>query len=89
MRRTAVLLAAAAAALALALAGCGSASDGPGTTSRSDRLVDFTKKPPFVNALDIDPKTKDFLLTTNRGFFRIAPDGGKVTPIKGTITAQG
>jgi Photosynthesis system II assembly factor YCF48/BNR/Asp-box repeat len=72
-----------------ALAGCGApASDAP-DRPRSDRLVDFTKKPPFVNALDIDPQTKDFLLTTNRGFFRIAPDGAKVTPIRGTITAQG
>ena len=76
-------------AVALAVAGCGSSTSGAPDRPRSDRLVDFTKKPPFVNALDIDQRTKDFLLTTNRGFFRIAPDGGKVTPIRGTITAQG
>jgi hypothetical protein len=73
----------------LALAGCGSPGSTPGATPRSDRLVNFTKKPPYVNALDIDPQTKDFLLTTNRGFYRIAPDGGKVTSIRGTISAQG
>jgi hypothetical protein len=85
MRRRALILAAA----ALALAGCGSAAGTPGAGTRSSRLVDFTRKPPFVNALDIDPQTKDFLLTTNRGFFRITPASGKVTPIKGTISAQG
>ena len=82
-------LVAALAAAALALAGCGAAEGDGDTAARSSRLVDFTKKPPFVNALDIDPQSKDFLLTTNRGFFRIAPDGGKVTPINGTISAQG
>ncbi len=75
--------------LALAAGGCGSDAGSADSTARSSRLVDFTKKPPFVNALDIDPETKDFLLTTNRGFYRIAPDGAKVTPIRGTITAQG
>ena len=76
-------------AFALGAAGCGSEENQASTAARSDRLVDFTKKPPFVNALDIDPRTKDFLLTTNRGFFRITPSSGKVTPIRGTITAQG
>lgn len=76
------------AALAVALGGCGAAANEP-AAKRSSRLVDFTKKPPFVNALDIDPQTKEFLLTTNRGFYRIARDGTKVTPIRGTITAQG
>ncbi len=75
------------AALALALGGCGAAEDAP--VKRSSRLVDFTKKPPFVNALDIDPQSNDFLLTTNRGFFRIARQGGKVTTVRGTISAQG
>lgn len=76
-------------AFALALGGCGSAENEPSTSERSSRLVDFTKKPPFVNALDIDPATKEFLLTTNRGFFRIAPGGDEVTPVRGTISAQG
>ena len=31
----------------------------------------------------------DFLLTTNRGFWRIAKDGSTVTPVKGTTTADG
>ena len=77
------------AGLALALGGCGTPSGEPATSKRSSRLVDFTKKPPFVNALDIDPQTDEFLLTTNRGFFRIGPGTGKVTRVRGTISAQG
>ena len=60
-------------------AGCGdgaATSGGTPATSRalSDRLVDFSKKPPYVNALDVDPATGDYLMTTNRGFWRIDPD---------------
>jgi hypothetical protein len=76
-------------ALALATTGCGAATTPDRGGPRSDRLVDFAKKPPYVNALDIDPPTKDFLLTTNRGFFRIDPTSGKVRRIRATISAQG
>src|SRR3954454_682283 len=58
-------------------------------TGVSSRLVDFSKKPPYVNGLDIDSKTGDFLLTTNRGFWRIDPKTSAVTPIRGKITFQG
>ena len=75
----------------LALAGCGSSSKGSpgpnGNTAPSDRLVDLTAKPPLVNALDIDPTTGDFLLTTNRGFYRIDPKTKKDTKVTGTIAA--
>jgi photosystem II stability/assembly factor-like uncharacterized protein len=80
-------------ALAIALAaGCGGSEPAPPAApakERSPRLVDFSKKPPFVNTLDIDTQTGDFLLTTNRGFWRIAKDGSKVTSVKGTLTAGG
>ena len=83
-----------AALLALAVvlaAGCGGGDDPAPPTApvkqRSERLVDFSKKPPFVNTLDIDETNGDFLLTTNRGFWRIAKDGSTVTPVKGTLTA--
>jgi hypothetical protein len=77
---------------ALVLAGCG--GDKPAvpaapTKAPSPRLVDFSKKPPYVNTLDIDPASGDFLLTTNRGFWRIASDGSKVTPITGTVSDGG
>lgn len=74
---------------ALALAGCGSggSSNEAKGGKRSDRLVDFKQKPPFVNALEIDPADKKFLLTTNRGFFRIDPETKRVEKVRGTITA--
>ncbi len=75
--------------LAVAAGGCGAADTSGAGGPRSNRLVDFTKKPPYVNALDIDPETKDFLLTTNRGFFRIDPASGAVQRIRGTISARG
>lgn len=76
--------------LVLALAGCGSTTKpGPGPDKLSDRLVDFSLKPPFVNALEIDPASSDFLLTTNKGFWRIDPKTSNVTQITGTISAQG
>lgn len=76
-------------ALELAVAGCGSGAPGEGGGPRSDRLVDFSLRPPYVNALDIDPETKDFLLSTNRGFFRIGRGSGRVRPLRGTISAAG
>jgi len=79
-------------ALLAVVAGCGGdAAGGQGTpaTSRglSDRLVDFAKKPPYVNALDVDPATGDYLMTTNRGFWRIDPAGDSVERVRGTVTA--
>jgi photosystem II stability/assembly factor-like uncharacterized protein len=91
MRRFATLLGCC--AVALGAGGCGSdrlagskGGDAPAETKEnSSRLVDFTKQPPYVNSLGVDLATNDLLLTTNRGFFRIARDGGKVTQIKGTV----
>jgi hypothetical protein len=68
-----------------ALGGCG----GDSGSGHSTRLVDLSKKPPFVNALDIDPGSGDFLLTTNRGFFQIDPDRHSVTRLHSTISAKG
>jgi len=62
---------------ALTVAGCGR-SETPAASGRSDRLVDFGQKPPYVNSLERDEASGDLLLTTNRGFFRIDPEGGTV-----------
>jgi len=77
--------------LATALGGCGSQAGGeaPAPGPRSDRLVDFSKKPPYVNALDVDPGSGEYLLTTNRGQWRIDPDSDEVTQVRGRIAAQG
>jgi Photosynthesis system II assembly factor YCF48/BNR/Asp-box repeat len=69
------------------LAGCGS-DDDRGSAGRSDRLVDFSKRPPFVNALEIDPRDESFLLTTNRGYFRIPKEGGEPERIRAKVVAK-
>jgi hypothetical protein len=84
-----VLIAVAVSALLLGGCGGGSSDDPPpAPAKRSDRLVDFSLKPPYVNALDVDPESGDFLLTTNRGFFRIGADG-KVARVRGSVSAGG
>ncbi|MEA2493568.1 MAG: hypothetical protein QOJ29_1479, partial [Thermoleophilaceae bacterium] len=60
----------------------------PSLGALSARLVDFTKKPPFVNGLEIDPATGDFLLTTNRGFWRIKRSGD-ISRVVGSISYHG
>ena len=74
----------------LFVAGCGGSqsTEADKGGGRSDRLVDFSKKPPYVNALDIDPATGDYLLTTNRGFWRIDPQTDAVAPMRGKVTAN-
>jgi hypothetical protein len=76
--------------LALPAQGCGAESSGSSQAPerpRSDRLVDFSKKPPYVNALDVDPRDGSLLLTTNRGFWRIDPVEDTVARVRGTVTA--
>jgi photosystem II stability/assembly factor-like uncharacterized protein len=80
------------AVLGVLVIGCG--GEGPsgataGERPLSDRLVDLSKQPPYVNALDVDPATGDYLLTTNRGFWRIDPESGEVEQLKGRIKAEG
>jgi hypothetical protein len=68
--------------LALAPAGCASNDGGKGSS-----LVDPAKRPP-INSLDIDPDSGALLLTTNRGFFRIA--NGRAARVRGVVrTADG
>jgi hypothetical protein len=71
-------------AAALLASGCGDSSEEGG---RSDRLVDFSKRPPFVNSLERDERAGEFLLTTNRGFYRVDPDGDGVRRVRGTVRA--
>ncbi len=71
----------------LLAAGCGQGDASRAGGAPSSRLVDFTQAPPWVNALDIDPATRDFLLTTNRGFYRIGRDSGRVQTVRGTVHA--
>jgi photosystem II stability/assembly factor-like uncharacterized protein len=75
----------AALATALAAGGCASVSTMP--TLKSTALVDRSRKPPLVNSLDVDPRDGSFLLTTNRGFFRIPKDGGGYRRLRSTVSA--
>jgi photosystem II stability/assembly factor-like uncharacterized protein len=75
---------------AVPLAGCGNAKKpGPDPSQLSERLVDHSQKPPFVNSLEVDPTNGQFMLTTNKGFFRIDPKSKKVDQVKGSIEADG
>jgi hypothetical protein len=58
------------------------------SATRSARLVDFGKRPPYVNGLEIAPGSGDFLLTTNRGFWRISRSG-HVEKVTGSISYRG
>lgn len=83
-------LAVAIAVAAIASGACGGgdrSAGGSQAATRSDRLVDFSKKPPYVNALDLDPADGSLLLTTNRGFWRIDPESDVVSRVRGTVTA--
>jgi photosystem II stability/assembly factor-like uncharacterized protein len=78
----------------VAVVGCGGDSASGGGTpassrALSDRLVDFSKKPPYINALDVDPATGKYLMTTNRGFWQIDPERDTVKRLRGTVTADG
>ena len=66
--------------------GCGADERSP-AAARSDRLVDLSQRPPFVNSLAYDERTGEYLLTTNRGFFRIDPGDDTVKRVKATVTA--
>jgi hypothetical protein len=78
-------------ALVLLAAACGAAGCGDSAESagRSDRLVDFSKRPPFVNSLELDQGGREFLLTTNRGFFRVDRETDRVRRVRGTVGARG
>jgi photosystem II stability/assembly factor-like uncharacterized protein len=81
MRRPLLALAA-----ACVVAGCGDSAESSG---RSDRLVDFSKRPPFVNSLERDEVSGEFLVTTNRGFFRIDPETDEARRVRAEIAASG
>lgn len=77
------------AAVAGLTAGCGEQETGGGQPkpSRDTALVDTSKPAPYVNDLDIDPSDGAFLLTTNKGFYRVKD--GKVSNVKSSITIGG
>jgi hypothetical protein len=79
--------AAATATLAAPLAAGCSADERSPAAARSDRLVDLSERPPYVNSLAYDERTGEYLLTTNRGFFRIDPADDTVTRVNGTVAA--
>ena len=78
----------------LALAGCGGGSGAGGDggdagSGAASAIVDPAGGSPAVNSLEVEPGTGDLLITTNRGFFHIDPEGGAPRPIRGTVSARG
>jgi photosystem II stability/assembly factor-like uncharacterized protein len=71
---------------AIAIAGCGGSDE---SGERSGRLVDFSKKPPYVNSLERDPGSRELLLTTNRGFFRIDPRTRRMRRVRAALAVRG
>ena len=74
---------------ALTMIGCGQGDGSSGDGSPSGPIVDPAADPPLVSTLEIDPATRDFLLTTNAGFYRIARASGRVTEVRPTVNAEG
>lgn len=69
---------AAAAVLGLLLPACGEdAGDGPA-------LVDTRRDPPIVG-LEVEPRSRAILLSTNRGLFRIGPGSRRATRIRSVV----
>lgn len=50
-------------------------------------IVDTTAEPPIINALDVDPSTGDFLLTTNKGYWRIGRESREATRVDAQVKA--
>jgi hypothetical protein len=78
-------------ALALVvLVGCGGGSAGGGAGAKgATSIVDPQGTAPLVNSLEVEPGTGKLLVTTNRGFFRVDPQGGDPERINGVATAKG
>ncbi len=76
------------------ITGCGSSGAGGqpggvalGAPSRSNRLVDLRRGPPYVRAFAINPKDSSILLATNVGLYRISADGGTLEHLAGRVAA--
>lgn len=67
---------------AVAAAGCGQESGG-GSLERTSTLVDPDTEP-LVNSL-VRRDDGSFLLTTNKGYYRVSADGKDVAPVRGAV----
>lgn len=76
----------AAVAVAVGLAGCGGGGDEP-AKRRSSPLVDASAPPPLINAFEHDERTGEYLLTTNKGYFRIDARSDRVQRVEAKVTA--
>lgn len=78
--------------LALAtLAGCGGGQESGAAGKQAapaSAIVDPEGSSPLVNSLEVEPGTGKLLVTTNRGFFRVDPEGGEPERIRGVATAK-
>ena len=73
-------------AVALAL-GCGGGGEQARAPAEPAGIVDRSKEPPYVNALDVNPRDGSLLMNTNVGLFRIAPDGRAARRVEARVDA--
>ena len=63
--------------MAALLGGCGG-GDASSAQSDGSELVDQGASPPYVGALEVNPRDGSLLLGTNSGLWRVSRDGGRI-----------
>ena len=86
LRRARPWLTVAAAAL---VAACGGGSAAEQSASRGAAWIDPSGDDPVVGSLAIDPADRALWLATNRGLYRIGPDGGPPRKVTGVLRTPG
>lgn len=64
-------------AVAALVGGCGG-GDASSAQSDGSELVDQNASPPYVGALEVNPRDGSLLLGTNSGLWRVSRDGGRI-----------
>ncbi len=74
-------------AIVLLAAGCGGEDEA--RPDSSNAVVDAGAEPPYVGALDVNPKDGSLLMATNAGTFRVARGSDEIEPIDVKVSARG
>ena len=74
-------------AIVLLAAGCGGEDEARPESSSS--VVDAGAEPPYIGALDVNPKDGSLLMGTNAGTFRVARGSDRFERIDVEVSARG